>query len=134
MSALGSLNTSLIPSISLRKLVRLEHSPPSLEISQGKIHLRRHDELPALSQTGPLLKKKTAPRKFEKIDSITEKSILPEELKGSPKAETSLLDQRERKPKPSRKWLAKLKQGQTEERLTPADFIQLMEEEGGLGN
>lgn len=46
-----------------------------------------------------------------------------------------MLDQKERKPyKPSRKWLAKLKQGQTEEKLTPADFIQLMEEEGGLGN
>jgi hypothetical protein len=77
---LGSLNTSLIPSVSLRKLVRLDHSPPSLEISHGKIHLR-YEDLPALSQTGPLLKKKAAVRKFEKIDSVTEKDILPEELK-----------------------------------------------------
>lgn len=31
--------------------------------------------------------------------------------------------------KPSRKWLAKLKQGResVQERLTPADFIQLMQ-------
>lgn len=82
VSMLGSLNTSLIPSVSLRKLVRLDNSPPSVEISHGKIHLKRYDELPALSQTGPLLKKKAAVRKFEKIDSVTEKSILPEELKG----------------------------------------------------
>lgn len=73
----GSLNTSLIPSISLRKLIKVDHSPPSIEISQGKILLKRHDEHPYLSQTGPLLKKKAALRKFEKIDSITEKSILP---------------------------------------------------------
>jgi hypothetical protein len=37
--------------------------------------------LPSLSQTGHLLKKKAALRKFEKIDSVTEKSIIPEELK-----------------------------------------------------
>jgi hypothetical protein len=78
---LGSLNTSLIPSVSLRKLVRLDHSPPSVEISHGKIHLRRYEELPALSQTGPLLKKKANVRKFEKIDNVTEKDIVPEELK-----------------------------------------------------
>ena len=76
MSLLGSLHTSLIPSVSLRKLVRLDHSPPSLEISQGRIHLKRPDELP-LGQSQPLLKKKPLPRKFEKIDSIAEKSILP---------------------------------------------------------
>jgi hypothetical protein len=81
VSMLGSLNTSLIPSVSLRKLVRLDHSPPSVEISHGKIHLRRYEELPALSQTGPLLKKKANVRKFEKIDNVTEKDIVPEELK-----------------------------------------------------
>lgn len=31
-SMLGSLNTSLIPSVSLRKLAKLDHSPSSLEI------------------------------------------------------------------------------------------------------
>jgi hypothetical protein len=64
MSMLGSLNTSLIPSVSLRRLVKLDHSPPSIEISHGKIHLKHHEELPLLSQTGPLLKKKAAIRKF----------------------------------------------------------------------
>ena len=64
MSLLGSLNNSLIPSVSLRRLVKMDHSPPSIEISHGKIHLKRHEELPFLSQTGPLLKKKAIGRKF----------------------------------------------------------------------
>ena len=107
MSLLGSLHTSLIPSVSLRKLVRLDHSPPSLEISQGRIHLKRPDELSSLGQSQPLLKKKPLPRKFEKIDSIAEKSILPEELKES----NIDAEGPPRKFKPTRKWLTKLKQG-----------------------
>jgi hypothetical protein len=66
----GSLNTSLIPSVSLRKLHKYEHSQPSIEISHGKFHLRRSDELPSFSQQSSLMKKKPANRKFEKIDFV----------------------------------------------------------------
>lgn len=67
----ASLNTSLIPSVSLRKFNRYDNSQPSIEITQGKIHLRKSEELPWLTQQGPLMKKKPAHKKFEKIDSIT---------------------------------------------------------------
>jgi len=108
-SIMPSLNTSLIPSISLRKLNKLDSSHPSIEISHGKIQLRRSDEFPCMSNQNPL-KKKASNKKFEKIDMVEEKSILPDDLKGDYSAVDSINEQ-PRKFKPSRKWLSKLKQG-----------------------
>lgn len=70
-----------------------------------------------------MVKKKAQHRKFDKIDSITEKSIVPDELKPA-------YEEEPRKFKPSKKWLAKLKQGKENltEKLTPEDFMQLLEE------
>ena len=42
-SIVGSLNTSLIPSVSLRKFNKTEHSQPSVEISHGKIQLKKSE-------------------------------------------------------------------------------------------
>lgn len=55
------------------------------------------------------MKKKAVIKKFEKIDNITEKSILPEELRAD--FTNTVVEQNEKKFKPSRKWLTKLKQG-----------------------
>ena len=62
-----------------------------------------------MTQQSNLIKKKGAHKKFQKLDNITEKNIVPQELK----AEYSSIDISEettKKWKPSRKWLTKLKQ------------------------
>ncbi len=109
-SVLGSLNTSLIPSISLQKLNKFDCSQPSIQISQGKILLKRQQQLPLMTQQSNIIKKKGVHKKFQKLDNITEKNIVPQELK----AEYNSFDKSEettKKWKPSRKWLTKLKKG-----------------------
>ena len=80
-----------------------------------------------MTQQNSVMKKKPMSKKFEKIDAVEEKSILPEDLKNDL---SSIEPIEPKKFKPSRKWLAKLKQGREsiEEKLTPDDFIQLIEE------
>ena len=80
-SLLGSLNTSLIPSVSLKKLNKMDTSQPSIEITQGKIHLRKTEEPSSLTQQNSFLRKVPAHRKFQRMDAVNEKSILPDELK-----------------------------------------------------
>ena len=60
----GSLNNSLVPSISLRNLHRLDNSQPSIEISQGKIVLKKAEEMPFMTQQTSFLKKVGASKKF----------------------------------------------------------------------
>ena len=63
-SIVGSFNTSLIPSVSLKKLNKINSSMPSIEISQGKIQLKKSDFEPFLSQQPSLMKKKAYNKKF----------------------------------------------------------------------
>lgn len=72
--------------------------------------MRRTEELPFLSQPNTILKKKGMHRKFERIDSITEKNIIPQELKAEQSSIEISVDKIPQL-RPSKKWLAKLKQG-----------------------